>query len=275
MVEGPWWADFIRKQSSELAAAIFIRQRALSNRHRANLNWLYFTAGGLLWSHTDRTIDKSDHQNVPASIHRLSQFYPYAKLKPKKINFDCDTWLKKPMSRLHTDTVQRTGSRHFHKTTRAYMAAVDVRPWEQRTIDRGCVSAGIWEATRYRWTDGRRGQRGRPAEGAADGDKCFNCQASVGVDRWPTGRQTTLHMPGSRRRASGQAAALGGDKRAMTAWSDGRVLSLFRRQSRERSIKQWDSNRAVGWPKSDGGSLVRSENTTGANRPSIELSHGR
>ena len=52
-------------------------------------------------------------------VHRLSEFYPNAKLKPKEINFDCDTWLKDLMSRLHTDTVQRTGSRYFHKTTRA------------------------------------------------------------------------------------------------------------------------------------------------------------
>ena len=40
-----------------------------------------------------------------------------------------------------------------------------------------------------------------------------------------------LHLPGSRRQVNGQVAALGGDKRAMTARSDGRVLSLFRRQS--------------------------------------------
>ena len=38
-------------------------------------------------------------------------------------------------------------------------------------------------------------------------------------------------MPGSRRRKSRQAAVLGGDKRATTMRSDGRVLSLFKRQS--------------------------------------------
>ena len=171
-------------------------------------------------------------------VHRLSEFYPYTKLKRKEINFDRNTWLKEPMSRLHTDTVQRTGSRHFHKTTRAYVAAADVdaRPWEQRTIDCSCVSAGIWKATWYRRTGGRRGQRGRPAEGAADGVKRCNCHLSVRVDGRLMERQTMLHLPGSRRRASGQAAALGGDKCATTARSDGRtsfiiiqkVLSLFR-----------------------------------------------
>ena len=70
------------------------------------------TSGGLLRSHIDRTIDKSDHQ-----VYRLSEFYPYAILKPKEINCDRDTWLKDPMSRLLTETVQRTGSRHFYKTT--------------------------------------------------------------------------------------------------------------------------------------------------------------
>ena len=38
-------------------------------------------------------------------IHCLSEFYPYAKLKPKEINFDHDTWLTEPMSRLLTNTV--------------------------------------------------------------------------------------------------------------------------------------------------------------------------
>ena len=85
--------------------------------------------------------------------------------------------------------------------------------------------------TGERIVDGRRGQRGRPAEGAADGDKRCNCQASIRMDGRPTGRQTTLHMPGSRRRASGQAAAMGGDKHATTARSDGRVLAIFRRKS--------------------------------------------
>ena len=147
------WTDIIRKLSCELAATIFIRQRALSNRHRADFNWLYFAAGGLLRSrsHTDRTrvIIK-----MTLPVHRLSQFYLYAKLKPKEINFDRDTWLNKPISRLHTDTVQRAGSCHFHKTTRAYVAAADVdaRPWEWRTIDRSCVLAEISEATWYRWT---------------------------------------------------------------------------------------------------------------------------
>ena len=42
-----------------------------------------------------------------------------------------------------------------------------------------------------------------------------------------------------------------------------------------RSVKQLDSNQAVGRPKTDGGSLVRSKNTAGGNGPSIELSHGR
>ena len=37
------------------------------------------------------TIDKNDHQ-----VHRLSEFYPYAILKPKEINCDRDTWLKDP-----------------------------------------------------------------------------------------------------------------------------------------------------------------------------------
>ena len=46
---------------------------------------------GYLRSHTDRTIDKSDHH-----VHRLSEFYPYAILKPKEINCDRDTWLKDP-----------------------------------------------------------------------------------------------------------------------------------------------------------------------------------
>ena len=54
---------------------------------------------------------------------------------------------------------------------------------------------------------------------------------SVRSDGRPTGRQTTLHLPGSRRRANGQVAALDGDKRAVTVQSDGQVLSLFRRQS--------------------------------------------
>ena len=145
------WADIIRKRSCELAATIFIRQCALSNRHRTDFNWLYFTAGGLVRSQTDRTwvIIK-----MALPIHRLSQFDLYAKLKLKEINFDRDTWLKKPMSRLHTDTVQRAGSRHFRKTTRAYVAAADVdaRPWQRRTIDRSCVVAGISEATWYRRT---------------------------------------------------------------------------------------------------------------------------
>ena len=84
--------------------------------------------------------------------------------------------------------------------------------------------------TGKRAVDGRRGQRGRPAEGAVDGDNRCNCQASISVDGWPTESQTTLYIPG-RRRASGHAAALGGDKRVTTASSDGRVLSLFKRQS--------------------------------------------
>ena len=51
------------------------------------------------------------------------------------------------------------------------------------------------------------------------------------ADELLTERQTMLHLLGCRRRASGQAAALGSDKRATTALSDGRVVSLFRRQS--------------------------------------------
>ena len=39
----------------------------------------------------------------------------------------------------------------------------------------------------------------------ADSDKRCNCQASVRADGRPMGRQTTLHLPGSRRQASGQA----------------------------------------------------------------------
>ena len=41
------------------------------------------------------------------------------------------------------------------------------------------------------------------------------------------------------------------------------------------SVKQWNSNRAVGWLKTDDSSRIRSENTAGGNGPSIELSHGR
>ena len=70
------------------------------------------------WAITVTYRDKSDHQNgLP--VHRLSEFYPYTKLKSKEINCDRDTWLKDPMSRPHMDTVKQTGSRHFHKTTRA------------------------------------------------------------------------------------------------------------------------------------------------------------
>ena len=83
-----------------------------------DFNWLYFTDDELLRSHTDRTIDKVI-MKMALTVHHLSEFYPYEKLKPEDINFDRDTWLKDPMSRLHTDTVQRTGSLHFHKTTRA------------------------------------------------------------------------------------------------------------------------------------------------------------
>ena len=137
-------------------------------------------------------------------VHRLSEFYPYAKLKPEEINFDRDTWLKDPMSRLHTDTVQRTGNHHFHKTTRALVASADIdaRPWEQWTIDSSCILAWIWEET-----GSRREMRTARASGrgAADSDKRCNCQASVQADGRPTGRQTMLHLPGSRRRASGQA----------------------------------------------------------------------
>ena len=110
------------------------------------------------------------------------------------------------------------------------------------TRDRGnngqsIAAASRWESEKRPGTgeqavDGRHGKRGRPTERVADGDKRCNCQTSVRVDGRPTGRQTMLHMPGSRRRASGQAARLGGDKRATTARSDdGRVLSLFRWQS--------------------------------------------
>ena len=41
------------------------------------------TASGLLWSHTDWTIDKSGHH-----VHCLSEFYPYAILKQKEIKCD-------------------------------------------------------------------------------------------------------------------------------------------------------------------------------------------
>ena len=40
-----------------------------------------------------------------------------------------------------------------------------------------------------------------------------------------------LHLLGNRRRASSQGVALGSDKHATTARSDGRVVSLFRQQS--------------------------------------------
>ena len=139
------------------------------------------------------------------------------------------------MSRLHTDTVQRTGSRFF---IRQHVLRL---PPLMLTRDRwnngqSIAAASRWESekrpdTGERPVDGRRGQSGRPAEGAVDGDKRCNCQASIWVDGRSTGRNTTLHMPDSRRRASGQAAALGGDKRATTARSDGRDLSLFRQQS--------------------------------------------
>ena len=45
------------------------------------------TASGLIQSHTDRTIDKSDHR-----VYRLSYFYPYTILKPQEINCDRDTF---------------------------------------------------------------------------------------------------------------------------------------------------------------------------------------
>ena len=170
----------------------------------------------------------------PCQYNRLSEFYPYAKLKPKEINFERDTWLTEPMSRLLTDTVQWTGSRQFHKTNTCLggcAADVDARPWEQRTINRSCVSAGIWETTWYRRTmSGRRETR---ASGGGGGGRrqALQLPASVRADGRLTGRQTTLHLLGSRRQANGHVAVLGGDKRATITRSDGQVLSLFRRQS--------------------------------------------
>ena len=46
-------------------------------------------------------------------------------------------------------------------------------------------------------------------EGAVDGDKCCNCQASVRAAGRSMVRQTTLHLPGSRRWASGQGTNMG------------------------------------------------------------------
>ena len=104
--------------------------------------------------------------------------------------------------------------------------------WDHGNNEQSIAAASRRESEKRSSTvDGRHGQRGRPAEGAADCYKRCNCQASVRADGRPTGRQTTLHLPGSRRRASGQAAALRGDKRVTTARSDERVLSLFRPQS--------------------------------------------
>ena len=151
---------------------------------------MYFTAGELLRSRTDRTTDKSDHQNGPASTPSF-RILPYAKLERKEINFNRDTWLKEPMSRLRTDMVQRTGSCHSHKITLTW-------PPLMSTQDHGNNRQSIAAASRResekrpgtgeRAVDGRRGQHGRPAEGAADGNKRCNCQASVRVYGRPTGK---------------------------------------------------------------------------------------
>ena len=147
--------------------------------------------------------------------------------------------------------------------------------WPSLTLTASRQESEKRPCTGERAVDGRRRQRGRPAKGAADGDKRCNCQASVRVDGRLTAKQTTLHMPGSRRWASGQAARWVatnvrrpcGRTDEFYHYSDGSPMV--------RSVKQWDSNRAVWRPKTDDSSLVRSGNTAGRNGPSIKLSHGR
>ena len=177
------WTDFIRIRSSELAAAIFIRQHVLR------------------WPPLTSTRDRGNNgQSIAAASRRESE------------------------KRLGTGDGRSTGDVKARATSR----------------------------------------------GAADSDKCWNCQVSVRANGRPTGRQTMLHLPGSRRRASGHATNVRRPHDRMDEfyyYSDG--------SSTVRSRKQWYGIRAVGRPKTDGDSLVRSENTAGGNRPSIEPSHGR
>ena len=160
-------------------------------------------------------------------------------------------------------------------------ADVDARQREQRTIDRSCVSAGIWGATWY-WQTG-------DLRLTEDAD-------SAGDRRRGGGRRQALQLPGKRtggRTADGEAENA---RCICQVVGDGQVVRRLRwvatnvRRPRDRtdefyhysdgsptvrSVKQWDGNRAVGRPKTDGGSLVRSENIAGGNGSSIELSHGR
>ena len=202
-------------------------------------------------------------------VHHLSEFYPYAKLKPKEINFDRDTWLKDPMSRLHADTVQRTGSRIFiRQHVLRWPPLMSTR--EQRTIDSSCISAGIWEATWY-WQTGDRpgdvesaGDRRRTAISTATARRAYGR-----TDGRQWGRQCCIcQVVGDGQVVRRQTC----DDRTVGCmdefyhYSDGSPTV--------RSVKQWDGNRAVGWSKTDSGSLVRSENTVGGNGPPIEPSHG-
>ena len=115
------WADFIWIRSSELAAAIFIRQRVL--------RWLPLTS----------TRDRGNNgQSIAAASRRKCE--------------------KRP------GTLERAmGDQREMRTARA------------------------------------------TGRGAADSEKRCNCQASISTDGRPMGRQTSLHLPGSGRRASGQA----------------------------------------------------------------------
>ena len=93
----------------------------------------------------------------------------------------------------------------------------------------------------YGWTDGQR-----------EGIQCCICQV--------VGDGQVVRRPRWVRQTCGQTDEF-------YHYSDGSPMIW--------SVNQWDSNRVVGRPKTDGGSLVRSENTAGGNGPSIELYHGR
>ena len=80
MIPGTWFDDGGRVIISTPVVQSPNSSMRKAQYARITVCWRQTTAGGLLRSHTDRTIDKSDHQ-----VHRLSEFYPYAKLNQKKL----------------------------------------------------------------------------------------------------------------------------------------------------------------------------------------------
>ena len=209
-------------------------------------------------------------------VHHLSEFYPYAKLKPKEIKIDSDTLLKEPMIRFHTDTVQRTAAAIF------IWQQVPRWPPLMTTRDRGNNGQSI--AAVSRWESEKRPGTGERATGSRRNTRTAQATGGGGG-----GRRQALQLPDERtgrtngRREGRQCCIcqIVGDGQAVRrprwvvtykvrrlhGWTD-ELYHLFRRPT-VRSVKQWDGNRAVWWQKTDDGSLVRSENTEGGNRKSI------